>query len=352
MSSVGLIVNPVSGRDIRRLVAQAWVVPQQEKVAIVTRLLGGLRAAGVERVLSMPEPRGICREAAQRAGGNAPRLDELDMPVTGSEADSTAAASSMAEQGVACIVTLGGDGTNRAVFKGCRATSGAANAPNAPNAADGPPGIGTSDSPPLLPISSGTNNVFPSFHEGTSAGYAAGLLATGQVTRDAACYRHKAMQVVRLGGGHAGDEDLALVDIAFAREPLIGARALWDIARIGELFLTRAEPWNVGLSSIGAKLHPTPLDAPRGLHIVIGPGGRRTLAPIVPGRYEQVEIQSAQPMLPGDAVTLSADTPGTLALDGERTMIMRQGESVSISLVLEGPWVLDVPRTIGAAAPH
>lgn len=42
----------------------------------------------------------------------------------------------MAERGARCIVTLGGDGTNRAVAK----ESGAI---------------------PLVPISTGTNNVFP-----------------------------------------------------------------------------------------------------------------------------------------------------------------------------------------------
>ena len=42
----------------------------------------------------------------------------------------------MKELNVSCIVTLGGDGTNRVVAKGC-------------------------GSVPILPISTGTNNVFP-----------------------------------------------------------------------------------------------------------------------------------------------------------------------------------------------
>jgi len=35
---------------------------------------------------------------------------------------------------------------------------------------------------PLVPISTGTNNVFPTMIDGTIAGLAAGLFATGAVT--------------------------------------------------------------------------------------------------------------------------------------------------------------------------
>ncbi|GIT59723.1 MAG: hypothetical protein Ct9H300mP19_16710 [Dehalococcoidia bacterium] len=65
----------------------------------------------------------------------------------------------MVEQGVDCIVTLGGDGTNRVVAKGCLEV-------------------------PLVPISTGTNNVFPPNTEGTLAGIAAGSVATQRLTRD------------------------------------------------------------------------------------------------------------------------------------------------------------------------
>ncbi|HEX2913107.1 MAG TPA: ATP-NAD kinase, partial [Chloroflexia bacterium] len=53
MTSVGIIANPSSGKDIRRIVAQGWVVSNQEKVAITRRLLRGIEAAGVTEVLFM-----------------------------------------------------------------------------------------------------------------------------------------------------------------------------------------------------------------------------------------------------------------------------------------------------------
>src|SRR5207237_3926226 len=79
------------------------------------------------------------------------------MPVLGSSADSTRAARLLAELDAGCIITLGGDGTNRAVAMGCGTV-------------------------PLVPISTGTNNVFPTFMEGTIAGMAAGLVAMGHIS--------------------------------------------------------------------------------------------------------------------------------------------------------------------------
>src|SRR5204862_7848728 len=52
---VGIIANPASGRDIRRLVAHGTVFDNNEKAAIVRRVLLGLEAVGIQRVAYMPE---------------------------------------------------------------------------------------------------------------------------------------------------------------------------------------------------------------------------------------------------------------------------------------------------------
>ena len=56
---VGIVANPASGRDIRRLVAGASVFGNADKAGMVFRLLCGLGAAGVERVLMMPAADGL-----------------------------------------------------------------------------------------------------------------------------------------------------------------------------------------------------------------------------------------------------------------------------------------------------
>ena len=59
MRKIGIIANPTSGKDIRRLVSQALVVGNREKVNIVKRVLIGAYAAGAREVMIMPDRYGI-----------------------------------------------------------------------------------------------------------------------------------------------------------------------------------------------------------------------------------------------------------------------------------------------------
>jgi hypothetical protein len=120
MISVGIIANPESGKDIRRLVAPASVFGNDEKVRMVRRALLGMDAAGVERVWIMPDSYGIGHRALD---GLRLRLEAhlLEMPVRFTGEDSRLAAALMVERGAACLLTLGGDGTNREVAKACGA---------------------------------------------------------------------------------------------------------------------------------------------------------------------------------------------------------------------------------------
>ncbi len=320
MITVGIIANPASGKDIRRIVAQGWVVSNQEKIAIVRRLLRGLEAGGVERALFMPESLGIGYAAIEALESTTIKVDILPMNVQANQEDSTRAAEQMAKLEVGCLVTLGGDGTNRAVFKGCGSRV------------------------PILPISTGTNNVFPEFQEGTTAGLAAAMVATGAVTREAACWRSKVLHIYRNGE----PVDLALVDLAVATDGVIGARAIWEVNRISELFLTRAHPWSIGLSAIGGMLHPLDAYSPSGLHLVFGDGGQTVQAPIGPGLFATLHVRQVQTLTPNQRMPLHLERQVALAFDGERDMTAGPGDNLEIMLSTEGPWVIDPRRTIEA----
>jgi len=290
-SSIGLIVNPAAGRDIRRLVGFASVMPHHEKAAIVRRLLRGLEAAGVERVLFLPDGVGIIGAATDGCPPGL-RLESLRIPLEGRAGDSTEAARRLVEARVGAIVTLGGDGTNRAVAAG-------------------------SGDVPIVAISTGTNNVFPSMVEGTVAGLAAGLVATGQVDVAAVTSRAKRVEV-RVGE----NEDFALIDAAACRDAFRGAAAIWDPGRVTAVVLSRAEPWAVGLSSIGGALRPVAADEPGGLYIELdsSPGAVGVRAVLAPGLPTQVGIRRWRRLELGEEVSLDA-TGGTLALDGERELL-------------------------------
>ena len=318
MSLVGIIANPASGKDIRRLVAYGSVFDNQEKVRILRRVLIGLAAVGVERICYMQDYFGIVDRALSRIDIKVP-ISALNFKLTGTQEDSIQAAQTMAGEGAACIVTLGGDGTNRAVVKG--------------NA-----------SVPLLPISTGTNNVFPHMVEGTIAGLAAGLVAKRLVPLSEVASTHTRLEVI-LDGKMV---DLALVDALVYDSVFVGSRAVWDMDKVRTVFLNRAEPENIGISSIGGQIHPVGPADPMGLCLELGGNGRAVIAPVAPGMIREVLVSAQSVMQIGEEFKIRL-TPSVLALDGEREVEIRQGQQAAIRLGETGPTVVDVTRTMKAA---
>ncbi len=317
---VGGIANPMAGKDIRRLVAYSSRIDNQEKVNIVRRILLGLESAGVSTVLLMPDTFQI----AQKALGGIHhtlrlRVHILDMELHGDATDSLRATQHMCEAGTQCLLVLGGDGTHRVVAK-------------------------ASGTVPLVPISTGTNNVFPQMIEGTVAGLAAGLYARHAPDLDGVVTPTKRLEIWRNGEL----EDIALVDVAVSQQQFVGARALWDVSDIQELFFTQGVPNNIGLSSIAGWSHPVTVQDTEGLHLVLGGDAAQVCAPIAPGLIVPVGIRHQRLIQPGERISVCPG-PVMLALDGERELVLRRGERCEVVLSWEGPKVLDVSRTLRLA---
>ncbi|HET9597076.1 MAG TPA: NAD(+)/NADH kinase [Anaeromyxobacteraceae bacterium] len=335
-STVGIVANPASGRDIRRLVSQASVFPTAEKSSMVQRLLGALGALGVDRALLMPDLTGICagvHRARQRLAASPgvawPELQVLDTPLEESVRDTVAAVERMLAEGAAVIVVLGGDGTHRAVAAHCGDV-------------------------PIATLSSGTNNVFPDLREATVTGLAAGLVARGRVPPDVALRRHKRLRIAtRFSDAR---EEIALVDACVSTLAHIGARALWQPDTLRELAVTFAEPDAIGLSAVAGLLRPVRRDEPHGLYLRLAPPrspeARATvMAPIAPGLVREVGVASVDVLEPGRPRTLET-AAGTLALDGEREVEFGQADRPTLALDLRGPLTVDVPATLAWAARH
>lgn len=318
MSLVGIIANPASGKDIRRLVAYGSAFDNQEKVRMVRRTLLGLEAVGVDAVCYMPDYYGIVPRALDGLKIGIP-VRPLEFDAKADQRDSTVAAGIMEKIGAGCIITLGGDGTNRVVAKGTLKV-------------------------PILPISTGTNNVFSFMVEATIAGMAAGLLATDLVPQGECTFSSTMLEIIL-------DErivDLALVDVAVCVDLFIASRAVWDMRKVSQLFLNRAEPGNIGLSSIGGHLHPVTAEEPRCLCISLGENGHAVKAPVAPGVIKKVFVTAQRIMDVGEEVEI-ATVPSILALDGEREVEVRRGHRAAIRLKKEGPLVVDVNRTMNCA---
>ena len=319
MAVVGIIANPAAGKDIRRLVAQGRFVPNQEKVNILKRIFAGLDAAGIRRVVMMPDMAALGRGALDGESYNLD-VDFVDMPVFNDELDSTRAAGLMAEIGVGSLITLGGDGTNRAVAK-------------------------SSGTVPLVPVSTGTNNVFPTMIEGTLAGMAAGVVAKGEVDLTKAVEPSKRLEVYLDGELR----DIALVDVAVSKERFVGSRAIWDMDTVHELFLTRAEPASIGLSALGAQLKPTYMQDCNGLHVCLGRRNDVVSAPVAPGMIISVGVERWQTISFGERFEIDL-RPCTIALDGERTFSVLPRNEAHVTLTLKGPPVVSVDSALREAA--
>ncbi|NPV69338.1 MAG: ATP-NAD kinase [Firmicutes bacterium] len=312
---VGIIANPASGKDVRRLVAYGSVFDNLEKANILRRILLGLDAAGVNEVLIMPDTFGVGDKALGGIGrrGLRARVRFLEMRIGEGSSDSTTAASIMRSNGCGAIVVLGGDGTCRAVSRGCGDV-------------------------PLVPVSTGTNNVFPAMVEGTTAGIAAGAVARGLST----AYR-RAKRLLLYVDGTLGD--FALVDIALTDDQFVGARALWDMGHVRDVICAIGEPAAIGLSAIAGCFKPFGRYESRAVHLrLAGPGApccATVRAPVGPGLIEEVRIAGWTEIGPAGRVSAGRG-PCAAAFDGERERLIKGGGRLEVELSLEGPLVVDI----------
>jgi predicted polyphosphate/ATP-dependent NAD kinase len=328
---IGVIANPVSARDIRRVVANAASLQIADRANIVLRVLAALAACGIEQVLMMPDrggiaghvARGIERSRNQREH-RFPSISYLDMPVTGTVEDTRCAARLLRKAGVAVIVVLGGDGTHRAVVSQCTTI-------------------------PIAGISTGTNNAFPEHREPTVTGLATALTAMGHVPRGTGLATNKMISVA------IGERsDIALVDAAFVTDGYAGARAVWRMHTLRELFVTFADPEVIGLAAIAGLIEPVSRRSSGGLMVRFAPPREAPIviaAPIAPGLVETVGVDDWRRMPAGVpfAPTLAS---GSIALDGERELSFNERDEVSVTLVDNAFLTIDVAATMKFSAVH
>lgn len=320
MRAVGLVANPASGKDIRRLAGKASVFDNREKLAIVRRAVIGAIAAGARRFVYMSDSHGIVKQAiAETTIPRGVRFEALPSSGTASAMDTIVAAEQMAQKDCAVVLVLGGDGTNRAFVRGWRDAT-------------------------LVSLSTGTNNVFPVMAEATVAGMALGLIAAGKVASRLVATQAKVIDV----DIEAEEQDIALIDAVITRDAFIGAKALLDPSQLKEALLCRAEPAAVGITSLGGLVRPVSDKDDVGLHLTFTKGGRQLLAPMGPGMFAKVEIGKTRLVKFDQAV--KAQGPSVIALDGERERVIAPGQRIEMRISRRGPWVVDLAATLQRAA--
>jgi len=333
---VGIIANPVSARDIRRVIANANSLQLADRVNIVLRLLAALAACGIGRVLMMPEREGLrvmlARHLMRRQGPDAalPAVDYVDMPVTATVDDTLLAARRMVEAGVAAIVVLGGDGTHRAVVRECGTV-------------------------PIAGLSTGTNNAFPEMREPTVTGLATGLYASGRVPAAQALVWNKRLDIAIRDTDGGLRRDIALVDAVISHEHFIGARALWKPDTLAAVYAAYADPEAIGLSSIAGLLQPVGRREPGGLAVELGTHDDCAFvldAPIAPGLLCPVPVAGWRRLEHGHPARVRQRS-GIVALDGERELAFGAHDEVTVTLHEQAFRSIDVSACMRhAAAAH
>jgi predicted polyphosphate/ATP-dependent NAD kinase len=308
INSVGIIANPASGRDIRRLVAHGSVFDNAEKVNIVRRILLALNNLELDKVYIMADSFGIGSEAVNGLWGEEKEnfkleVDILEMQITSTAEDSSEAARLMEEKNVDVIIVLGGDGTNRVVVKALKKT-------------------------PILSLSTGTNNVFPIMAESTMLGLAAGLYTKfSEADRKKVKSPIKCINIIKDGE----IVDIALIDAVIVNEAYIGSRALWHPEHLEEIFVTRSTSHDIGMVSIAGRLAEVKETDEGGIFLSVGENGKLVKAAIAPGVIKTIPIAEWRKVKQGEIVELKAKRR-IIALDGERELVVKKNEKLSMQL--------------------
>lgn len=329
-STVGIVVNPLAGTDIRRLVASASPTTEMAKVGIIRRAIIGAAEAGTQRILLSDDRRSLARRALDRIerdlGSRAAEsvdVDVLSGPPHDHRSNTVRVARELRDRGAGALVVLGGDGTHRDVVQGWRDA-------------------------PIVAVSTGTNNVFPRPMEATLAGHAAGAVASGCVSLPDVSWRAKVIDVeVRRADGSV-EHDLALVDVALVDTAFTGSRAVWHGGSLRSIVATIAEPASVGLSAIAAACEPCGRAEPAATWVTLAPSGATDVrVPIAPGRYADLTVSRARRLDLGEPVEFAG--PGTLSFDGERDVVLAADDRAMLTVHDDGPCVIDVDAAIDEA---
>jgi len=316
-TTVGIIANPESGKDIRRLVSHASVFDNMEKVNIAERILLTLQAFGIRKVLVMPETFGIVMRAINAIGKDLKiDFDFLPIEVLGNWKDTYKATKQMKDK-VSAIIVIGGDGTNRIVAKACGDI-------------------------PIMPLSTGTNNVHPYMMEATIAAEAVASIVMGFVTKEEGTYKRKRLEIFQ----EDKLKDIALIDIAVTMHSYVGAKAIWKPELLKEIVVTECSPYNIGLSSIAGNIKEIKMNEDHGFYVEIG-DCEMIKAAIAPGVLREIGIKNFRILNLGEKLKLK-NIPSLLALDGERELYINN--DVYVKITRNGPRVINYQKTLRMAA--
>lgn len=320
MNAIALIVNPFAGTDIRRLVTHATVFDDREKVNIAKRIVLSARKLGVDKFYLMPDVYELSLQLQKELYTLGVTIEIENMSFDGHVQDTIDFVERIQKKHPNCIVALGGDGTSRAVAK-------------------------TIGDIPLIPVSTGTNNVYPYFIEGTVAGMAAAIVASHKFPIDKLCIRDKRIEIYK----NDLFIDIALVDIVISKSRFTGAKAIKDTDEILELIACRCHPATIGFSALaGCNCIVRDLDD-FGVILRMNKGNTLINASVAAGVIETINCDDPSLLDLGDVYEYLPEEEGTIALDGEKEIMFSRSDRIAFKITRKGPLRVKINETIELA---
>lgn len=325
MGLIAIAANPASGRDIRRIVSAATVFNNREKQNIVERIILAGSQMGDHRFCIMPDSFHFGDRIKEHLCDDFRAISEdtiyvPELPFANSQKDTIRFAEYAEREGADLLIVLGGDGTSRVAAKGLKTI-------------------------PLLPISTGTNNVFPEVVEGTVAGMAAAAIASGIVSPGECSRRCKRIEIY-LNGELA---DIALVDVVFSDYEYSGAKAIWSREDISRVIVTQCHPASIGFSAIPGSRFLVSRDVEYGALAECGQGEPNVKVSLAAGTITPVQLLEARKIPLDEKIVYRMERSGILALDGEREVAYRAGDEVAVIIRKSGPYRIDIRKTLELA---
>lgn len=327
MGTVGIVANPNSGKDIRRLVTHATVFDNTEKVNILRRIIAGVIGMGEHKIYLMPDRYRLGKRTLDSMDASyKDHVEILKMPVYDQQDDSTRFARLMVKEKQAdVLIVMGGDGTSRAVAK-------------------------VVGDVPLIPVSTGTNNVYPTMIEGTSVAFAAAAIAEGIFTREEVAKHGKRIEISVKNAAGEVKNDIALIDAVFSTCTFVGVRALLSNEEIGSVLVTQCHPASIGFSALAGSVDVVSPQEDGGLFLEIDWEKDDYIAAISAGTLTKFGVTSQRRVANHEKLSLTAAHDGIVAVDGERELPFREGDEITLVITENGPRKVDVRDLVERAS--
>lgn len=192
----------------------------------------------------------------------------------------------------------------------------------------------------------GTNNVYPEFCEGTTAGIAASYIACGNM--GSRLKRGKRIDV------YIDNQftDIALVDAVVTNIPYTGSRVVTDIENIKEIVVCGCSSDAIGFSSMIGCVKICEDDDEFGYRLKLAKEGTTVLTSVSPGQLVNITYSELVKIDLEEKYLVCPDYDGTIALDGERTFTFRKGSQIEFVINRKAPYKANMKKILYEAVNH